>query len=399
MDTANFVSFVSESPAVTEGTPASLNIGYVGDPQLDAIIDCESINVHALNHTIGVGGRASGNSCIGNQHGCNLSQIHWTGADNWDPMAHEAHGSCPFPPGFGPCTGRVHVHKELARVCKISQFESVNTNEVEVREVVSPPTVPGPVTVRGSSLSLSLTHLRRSPCPNFITRQCCRCLPVTPARSAVGPSSQHRRPSQARSTVSPASAPLQSEYEHFISLLAGHDGNGDHHGDGDGEEGEDRHGDGDGFNFNPHRTALLDGGTIVNLPLFCLQGVLGVQGALEVHGLEKGFPKPGVVRAVSCEEACVNNTGIDEADNEQLETSNSINNESLYRINPDVDRHAGVMEADRDLEDLQDLSMEQIESHSIDGTESIEEDSLLEAAISREVWGRGGLSFDSSEEE
>ncbi|MED6145484.1 hypothetical protein PIB30_025791 [Stylosanthes scabra] len=96
---------------------------------------------------------------------------------------------------------------------------------------------------------------------------------------------------------------MNQEYEHFISLL-GHDGDGDRHGDGGGEEDGDRHGDDDGagvvhstddFNFNPsvpslhtylgdvedtrHRTAFLDGGSVVNLPLFRLQGVVLFPGA------------------------------------------------------------------------------------------------------------------------
>ncbi|MED6217133.1 hypothetical protein PIB30_014795 [Stylosanthes scabra] len=133
-------SIVRETPVEDEGTPTSLSIGNVCDPQLEAIIDCNLDTVNTFNFDSGSGSRCIGNRFIGIESGVDC-------------------GSCPYPPGFGPCSDRTHVHHELARVKEFPQFVNVVSNEVERNGVDLSPLVPVPVTDQDIGAVQSGTNL------------------------------------------------------------------------------------------------------------------------------------------------------------------------------------------------------------------------------------------------
>ncbi|MED6222442.1 hypothetical protein PIB30_064477 [Stylosanthes scabra] len=74
--------------------------------------------------------------------------------------------------------------------------------------------------------------------------------------------------------------------------------------------------------------------------------------------------------------------------------SAALSEETLYRINPEVQVGVRVLGFGDERDGMQNFSEAQLEDPNEIGDESVEEDSLIEAKVAKEVWGCGGLSFE-----
>ncbi|MED6211199.1 hypothetical protein PIB30_071411 [Stylosanthes scabra] len=128
MEVPNSASRVEETPVEIEQTSATvlrkdLNDVNVGNSHFDANIDCELNTVCKLKQLGGIGGVEEDETDA--KVGPSTS------------MCDDSLGSCPYPPGFGPCSGHGHVHHDLIRVQNLPHFVVPHSVEV-VRAVEFP---------------------------------------------------------------------------------------------------------------------------------------------------------------------------------------------------------------------------------------------------------------------
>ncbi|MED6225384.1 hypothetical protein PIB30_093109, partial [Stylosanthes scabra] len=149
MDETTSISLAGENSAENERSPTSLvyldlKLTNVGNPLLNAIIERNLDNVQEV-------GMGCGLWVVDPMwHEAQIDQKHITGK-SFEPMglehgqkvdgASDCAGFCPFPPGFGLCSDRAHVHREMSRAQKLAQPEGETPAAVEEGEVesVEPP--------------------------------------------------------------------------------------------------------------------------------------------------------------------------------------------------------------------------------------------------------------------
>ncbi|MED6212643.1 hypothetical protein PIB30_085435 [Stylosanthes scabra] len=246
-------------------------------------------------------------------------------------------GSCPYPPGFGPCMGWDHVHHDLLRVQSLPQLERPLPDDA-ARAVVNLPCATPSLLVAFPGCH---SHVQSD-------------------ELCSGETLYHINDDE-----------WFGEHIDHTELVGDDGGCGNGMGALSGDKGDDVHGE-----KTPYHT---------NEEVGCVKQSWG---ALCDFGAIPGGDAIGALGGVfsACGEGVGGPIGIVDAG---FGSSDSLSVETLYRLNTEVLVGEQISVGGHGCDDLQNLSQFQIENPNDDGEDSIKEDSLLEAEAAKMVWGRG----------